>query len=70
MEARRTMTIKTRVAAAAVLLICLTLASGCGDGVVCGSSTGGSVQVVGCTGDPRDDGLTIGAFGQEAEPQP
>jgi len=51
------------IAAVALSLACLV--AGCGDsGVICASSTSPSAHLVGCTGDPRDDGLSV-AVGQD-----
>lgn len=52
-------------AAVAALLACACLA-GCGDaGVFCASSTNPGGTLVGCTGNPDDDGLSVVVAGQD-----
>lgn len=51
--------------AVAAALACAVLA-GCGDaGVLCASSTNPGGSLVGCTGDPDDDGLSVVVVGQD-----
>jgi hypothetical protein len=50
----------------ALLLVCGS-AAGCGDaGLICASSTNPGGSLVGCTGDPDDDGLSVVVAGQDA----
>lgn len=61
MAARATNTPTTRRMPAWLAVMLAVWLSGCGDAaVLCGSSTSTDVAFVGCTGDPGDDGLTLG----------